>query len=78
MPRHSLEVQDVPYSLEIAGSNPVCAIANYGWEFPGLETLYWMDRPVKACDVEDLIAERLRFAPHRGGKERQVNHGHVH
>ncbi|MGH0186149.1 UNVERIFIED_CONTAM: hypothetical protein FKN15_020396 [Acipenser sinensis] len=35
------------------------------------EAVYWPDRRVKASDVEDLITETLRFAPHTGGKEPQ-------
>lgn len=31
----SPEVQDAPYSLEVAGSNPGYAIADCGWEFQG-------------------------------------------
>ncbi|MGH0176639.1 UNVERIFIED_CONTAM: hypothetical protein FKN15_073138 [Acipenser sinensis] len=36
-----------------------------------VEAVYGTDRHVKASDVEDLITETLRFAPHTGGKERQ-------
>ncbi|KAK1154824.1 hypothetical protein AOXY_G27808 [Acipenser oxyrinchus oxyrinchus] len=47
--------------------------------FPALlfcfvEAVYGTDRRVKASDVEDLITDALRFTPHTGGKERQVNH----
>ncbi|RXN00086.1 ATP-dependent 6-phosphofructokinase, platelet type [Acipenser ruthenus] len=60
----------------LSGAGKAIAVLTSGGD--AQEAVYGPDRRVKASGVEDLIAETLRFTPHTGGKERQVNHAHVH